>query len=225
MIPDQYKHAVDLQADTIGTLETYMLIALARIKPTDTDTIARLSTSGVWREAAQFSALVSPDLHPYLFRLTWTWPSGGKTRYQPVVGDDDQTVVSAIARLRQTIVNRATADLSSVLNDGGSQLADMDRLVSAIQDAMLLAVLARLQYSYQVAVNMVASTVAEDVDILSRWRKRFQLLSGELLAYLQRSRFADRTKTFVPLRTKSNVSYANPMIWTSTGELDYARWV
>lgn len=223
LLPSMYMHKYDVQTDSIGSLEAFILAALSRIPVNDTDTIAKITTSGVFRMASQYSSFLNPDLHAYIFRLGWTWPALPKVRYLKVVTDDDQQTIGALARIRQIISDRTTPDLGTFVNPA---IVDaMDEGVPAVQDALLLGLLARLQFSHQMAVNMSAPLLAPDVDVVSRWRKRFQVLSSELLTYLQRSRF-NGDKVLVPLSTPTKTeAYVRAPIWLSSGEIDYAPWI
>jgi len=226
ILPDLYNHVVDLQSDTIGTLEAFILVALAKVKPTDTDTIRILSTSDVWQSASQYSSIMNTDLRSYIFRLSWMWPNMGKPQYLTVLDVDDRLVLENMEQMRQVILERALAELTSVVPDPPVTIGENDRYVPAVQTNMLLALLARLQYNYQVAVNVASEQLSSFTDTISKWRKRFQLITPELLMYLQRSRFADRTKTLVPLTTppliKQNIGFpAQRLIWLPTGEPDY----
>lgn len=226
-IPDKYKHSVDVQIDTIGTLEAFILAALARISPADTDIIRRLSMTTIWQGAAQFSSIIHPDLHPYLFRLVWLWPSNPKPRHQTIsnisADSDDKSALDALERMRGRIASRATAELSAVVSEGptGAALGD-DMLVPSVQDALLLALAAQMQFKQRRAVNLASSHLLAESDIILKWRKRFQLLTPELLAFLQRSRYAGSAdKTFVPLSARPGVPAIAAVGWLPTGEADY----
>jgi hypothetical protein len=218
-----YKHGHNVLFDTIGSMEAFILAAMSRIPVNDTDTIQKITTSGMFQMAGQYAAFISPDLHPYIFRLGWTWPAMAKPKYLTVVNDGDTAVIDAIVRMRESIIGHANSLPNNLTN---AMVDELDRYVPAVQEALLLGLLARLQFNHQVAVNVASTLLASDVDLVLQWRKRFQLLSAELLTYLQRSRYSNKAETLMPLTTPPNgaavpIMRTNP-IWLPTGEIDYS---
>jgi hypothetical protein len=225
LLPDKFKHAPNPETDTVATLEAFTLSSLSRIPATDADSVRKVSTADVWQAGGQFISLMNADLRPYIFRTFGLWPAAGKLPYRTVLSDEDRLAVSALDSLRKAIVDRALAELSQAITLAA--VATDDQLVPAVQDALAMALFSKLQFKHQVSTNVVASSLAKYTDTLSRWRRRFQLLTPELLAYLQRQRYGDASKTFMPLSVTpsqpppSSTNY----VWLPSGELDYNPWI
>lgn len=235
LIPEVYDHSVDILADTIGSIEAFILAAMARISVEDVQTIQKLSTSNVWQGASQFAPIMQPDLHAYLFRLPWMWLAQPKQKYLSVSDSDDRAAVGSLQTMRLTIGSKAQTDLNAIIP--AVQATDKDSMVPAVQEAALLAILAQMQHKYQKAVNVLNSSVAMDVDAISKWRKRFQMVGPELLNYLQTARYSS-TDLFVALNAPKAPQQPLPgaslssfsalpaaVGWLPTGELDYAPLV
>jgi hypothetical protein len=193
-IPAQYTHAVDLKLGTIGTLEAYIIAAFGKLSPrTEADTIRALRRNTTLEGFQQHGALMHADLRAYIFplQINGVWPGAAKPRY--IVNEN---VASAISRLRQLIRERSAAELVPIDESDlvVAGLGDNNNQIPAVQDALLLSLLYRLQAIKKVRLNNSRHVVVAVDQVMQYGR----LISPELATYLWRSnRLANPENSFV----------------------------
>jgi len=183
--PQYHHHTYNPLVDTIAVIESYILVTLGRLEAAD----HLINRREIFRGAEEFVEYMHPVIKEYAFRPpSRIWDSPLSPRY---LDDAKGEEAIAIGNLRTLMGHASAVKMVAV---GEPRIQVKDAYLMAVVEDTFMALLARLQYLHNRAIN--TSRVGHQIVEEFRRSNQRRFLTKELYNYLDTFQLGHLTELF-----------------------------